>query len=92
MEDLTVGRISRELESWENDQGKIKNVIENVERSIQFHLKILEDELQDIEVDMQLDTTSITSDDSSIRNQVMAENTLFQSMRVKCKFQKNHYQ
>ncbi|VDI31864.1 Hypothetical predicted protein [Mytilus galloprovincialis] len=64
MEDLTVARISRELENWEDEQGKIKNVRENVERSIQLRLNILEDELQVIEDDMQSEAGSITSEDS----------------------------
>lgn len=64
MEDLAVGRISRELENWEDEQGKIKEVKENVERSIQFELNILEDELQVIEDDLQSDAGSITSEDS----------------------------
>ncbi|XP_052065024.1 uncharacterized protein LOC127704812 [Mytilus californianus] len=64
MKDLTVARISREFEYWEDEQGKIKQVKENVERSIQFQMNILENELQDIEDEMQSDTASITFEDS----------------------------
>lgn len=65
LNDLTLARISKELENWEEDKGEIKAVRETVERSIQFQLNILEGELQDIEDDLQSETDSINSDEFS---------------------------
>lgn len=64
LHDLTIARISKELENWEEDQRKIKNVKESVAIEIQHELNILQEELQDIEEDLQSDTDSIVSDDS----------------------------
>lgn len=65
LNDLTLARISKELENWEEDKGQIKAVRDTVERSIQFQLHILEGELQDIEDDLQSETDSINSDEFS---------------------------
>lgn len=64
LESRTLERISKELENWEGDNGKISAVKKIVETSIQIQLNVLQNELNDIEGDMQSDTTSVASDDS----------------------------
>lgn len=62
--EMTSKRMSKELVRWEEKQGHIRDIEKTIAREINNELKLLNDELSDVDDELNSDCRSITSNDS----------------------------
>lgn len=81
--EMTSKKISKELVRWEEKQGHIHDIEKTILREINNELKLLNDELTDVDDELNSDCRSITSNDSGYqfgtlrkRNSVFGQSNL----------------
>lgn len=62
--EMTSKKMSKELVRWEEKQGHIRDIEKTIAREINNELKLLNDELSDVDDELNSDCRSITSNDS----------------------------